>query len=97
EDAPSNMAVFGRYILDPSVLTYLDRQERGAGGEIQLTDAIDASIKAGVPTYGRLCEGRRFDCGSKQGFVLANVAYALQDAEIGNRLKPAIRALLDDD
>jgi len=97
EDAPSNMAVFGRYILDPSVLTYLDRQERGAGGEIQLTDAIDASIKAGVPTYGRLCKGRRFDCGSKQGFVLANVAYALQDAEIGNRLKPAIRALLDDD
>ena len=97
EDAPSNMAVFGRYILDPSVLTYLDRQERGAGGEIQLTDAIDASIKAGVPTYGRLCEGRRFDCGSQQGFVLANVAYALQDAEIGGRLKPAIRALLDDD
>ena len=97
EDAPSNMAVFGRYILDPSVLTYLDRQERGAGGEIQLTDAIDASIKAGVSTYGRLCEGRRFDCGSQQGFVLANVAYALQDAEIGGRLKPAIRALLDDD
>ncbi|MAW37100.1 MAG: UTP--glucose-1-phosphate uridylyltransferase [Rhodospirillaceae bacterium TMED140] len=97
EDAPSNMAVFGRYILDPSVLTYLDRQERGAGGEIQLTDAIDASIKQGVPTYGRLCEGRRFDCGSQQGFVLANVAYALQDAEISGRLKPAIRALLDDD
>ena len=97
EDAPSNMAVFGRYILDPSVLTYLDGQERGAGGEIQLTDAIDASIKQGVPTYGRLCEGRRFDCGSKQGFVLANVAYALQDAEISGRLKPAIRALLDDD
>ena len=76
EDAPSNMAVFGRYILDPSVLTYLDRQERGAGGEIQLTDAIDASIKAGVPTYGRLCEGRRFDAVPSEGFVLANVAYA---------------------
>ena len=94
EDAPSNMAVFGRYILDPSVLTYLDRQERGAGGEIQLTDAIDASIKQGVPTYGRLCEGRRFDCGSKQGCVLANVAYALQDAEIGEFIGLAIENML---
>lgn len=96
EDAPSNMAVFGRYILDNSVLKHLDRQERGAGGEIQLTDAIDASIREGVPTLGHLCEGRRFDCGSKEGFVLANVAYALRDGLIGPGLKPAIQELVKD-
>ena len=93
--APSNMAVFGRYILDSSVLRYLDRQEQGAGGEIQLTDAIDASIKAGTQTLGHLCEGRRFDCGSKEGFVLANVAFGLRDSLIGPGLKPAIKALLE--
>ena len=97
EDAPSNMAVFGRYILDNSVLKHLDRQESGAGGEIQLTDAIDASIRDGVETLGHLCEGRRFDCGSKEGFVLASVAYALNDGVIGPGLKPAIKALVDDE
>ncbi|MGB1160633.1 MAG: UTP--glucose-1-phosphate uridylyltransferase [Alphaproteobacteria bacterium] len=96
EDAPSNMAVFGRYILDPTVLKHLDRQERGAGGEIQLTDAIDASIREGVQTLGHLCDGRRFDCGSKEGFVLANVAYALQDKLMGPALKRAIQDLVRD-
>ena len=96
EDAPSNMAVFGRYILDPTVLKHLDRQERGAGGEIQLTDAIDASIREGVQTLGHLCDGRRFDCGSKEGFVLANVAYALQDNLMGPALKRAIQDLVRD-
>ena len=96
KDAPSNMAVFGRYILDNSVLKHLDRKERGAGGEIQLTDAIDASIQDGVETLGHLCEGRRFDCGSKEGFVLANVAYALRDSIIGPDLRPAIKALVED-
>lgn len=96
EVAPSNMAVFGRYILDPSVLRHLDRQEKGTGGEIQLTDAIDASIRDGVLTYGHLCEGQRFDCGSKTGFVLANVAYALQDPELGPGLLPAIKSLIED-
>ena len=94
EEAPSNMAVFGRYILDPTVLKHLDRQERGAGGEIQLTDAIDASIRDGVQTLGHLCDGRRFDCGSKEGFVLANVAYALQDTLMGPGLKRAIQDLV---
>ena len=94
EEAPSNMAVFGRYILDPTVLKHLDRQERGAGGEIQLTDAIDASIRDGVQTLGRLCDGRRFDCGSKEGFVLANVAYALEDTLMGPGLKRAIQDLV---
>lgn len=94
EEAPSNMAVFGRYILDPTVLKHLDRQERGAGGEIQLTDAIDASIRDGVQTLGHLCDGRRFDCGSKEGFVLANVAYALRDTLMGPGLKRAIQDLV---
>ena len=97
EEAPSNMAVFGRYILDPTVLKHLDKQERGTGGEIQLTDAIDASIREGVPTLGHLCEGRRFDCGSKEGFVLANVAYALQDDLMGPSLRRAIQELVRED
>ena len=97
EEAPSNMAVFDRYILDPTVLKHLDKQERGTGGEIQLTDAIDASIREGVPTLGHLCEGRRFDCGSKEGFVLANVAYALQDDLMGPSLRRAIQELVRED
>jgi len=97
EEAPSNMAVFGRYILDPTVLKHLDKQERGTGGEIQLTDAIDASIREGVPTLGHLCEGRRFDCGSKEGFVLANVAYALQDDLMGASLRRVIQELVRED
>lgn len=75
--APSNLAVIGRYILTPQVLTNLDNASEGAGGEIQLTDAIAREIDAGRPVHGFQFEGQRFDCGSKAGFLQATVSFAL--------------------
>lgn len=75
--APSNLVVIGRYILTPQVMANLEQIERGAGGEIQLTDAIAAEIKAGRDVFGYRFEGQRYDCGSKAGFLQATVAFAL--------------------
>ena len=75
--APSDYAVIGRYILTPQVLANFDDLGAGAGGEIQLTDAIAAEITAGRNVYGYEFEGRRYDCGSKAGFLQATVAFAL--------------------
>lgn len=80
--APSNLAVIGRYILTPQVLANLDNIERGAGGEIQLTDAISAEVAAGRDVFGYRFEGQRYDCGSKAGFLQATVAFALARAEL---------------
>ena len=77
EEAPSNLAVIGRYILPPSVMDNLSEMKRGAGGEVQLTDAIADEIRAGRPVHGFRFAGRRFDCGSKAGYLQATVAYAL--------------------
>jgi len=77
EEAPSNLAVIGRYILNPSVLSNLNRMKSGAGGEIQLTDAIAEDIDAGRDVFGYRFRGQRFDCGSKAGFLQATVAFAL--------------------
>jgi len=76
EDAPSNYAVIGRYILQPKVFEDLGRMEKGAGGEIQLTDAMARQLGL-QPFNGLLFEGRRFDCGNKVGFLEANLAFAL--------------------
>jgi UTP--glucose-1-phosphate uridylyltransferase len=76
-EAPSNLAVIGRYILAPSVLSNLNKLKSGAGGEIQLTDAIAADIGGETPVYGYRFRGQRFDCGSKAGFLQATVAFAL--------------------
>ena len=86
EDAPSNLAVIGRYILSPSVLRNLNQLKQGAGGEIQLTDAIAADISSDVPVYGYRFEGERFDCGSKSGFLQATVAFALEREELRDDL-----------
>jgi len=75
--APSNLAVIGRYILSPDVMHHLDRMRTGAGGEIQLTDAIAAEIRDGAAVYGYRFRGQRFDCGSKAGFLQATVAFGL--------------------
>jgi len=75
--APSNLAVIGRYILSPRVLKNLCQIEAGAGGEIQLTDAIAAELKAGQNVFGYRFRGQRFDCGSKAGFLQATVAFGL--------------------
>lgn len=86
EEAPSNLAVIGRYILEPSVLKNLNQIKQGAGGEIQLTDAIAADIDQGVPVYGYRFNGQRYDCGSKAGFLQATVAFALERPELRDEL-----------
>ncbi len=75
-DAPSTLSIIGRYILQPEVMDELGRQEAGAGGEIQLTDAMARTLDR-QPFHGLRFEGRRFDCGSKLGFLEANIAFAL--------------------
>jgi UTP--glucose-1-phosphate uridylyltransferase len=76
-EAPSNLAVIGRYILTPAVLKTIGRTGKGAGGEVQLTDAIAAQIGSEDGVYGFRFRGQRFDCGSKAGFLQATVAYGL--------------------
>lgn len=80
--APSNFAVIGRYILTPQVMANFDTVGRGAGGEIQLTDAIAQEISSGRDVYGYCFEGERYDCGSKAGFLQATVAFALAREEL---------------
>jgi UTP--glucose-1-phosphate uridylyltransferase len=89
-DSPSTLAVIGRYILRPEVIRELARGEQGAGGEIQLTDAIAASLAA-VPLHGFRFEGRRFDCGSKAGFLEANVAFALERDDLRDEMRRICR------
>ena len=79
--APSNLAVIGRYILTPSVMRHLDAKKQGAGGEIQLTDAIAKEI-SGSGVYGYRFEGQRYDCGSKAGYLQATVAFGLAREEL---------------
>lgn len=89
KDAPSNLAVVGRYILDPSVLDHLSNAKVGAGGEIQLTDAIAAEIgQSGV--HGYRFEGQRFDCGSKAGYLRATVAFALERSDLRDDFKDCL-------
>ena len=75
-DAPSTLSIIGRYILQPQVFEQLDRQEKGAGGEIQLTDAMARTI-GDVPFHGFRFEGNRYDCGNRLGFLEANLAFSL--------------------
>ena len=76
-EAPSNLAVIGRYILTPEVMNNLNQKKEGAGGEIQLTDAIAEELTKGNPVYGFRFRGQRYDCGSKAGFLQATVAFGL--------------------
>ncbi|MBX3553917.1 MAG: UTP--glucose-1-phosphate uridylyltransferase GalU [Pseudolabrys sp.] len=92
-DAPSNLIITGRYILQPEVFDILEKQERGAGGEIQLTDAM-LQLMAKQKFYGLKFDGRSFDCGSKIGFLSANVAYALERPDIAPEFRDEIRKLL---
>ncbi|MCX7646353.1 MAG: UTP--glucose-1-phosphate uridylyltransferase GalU [Rhodobacteraceae bacterium] len=81
--APSNLAVIGRYILTPAIMGHLNRIKGGAGGEIQLTDAIAREIEETGNVYGFRFRGRRYDCGSKAGFLQATVAFGLARADLG--------------
>jgi UTP--glucose-1-phosphate uridylyltransferase len=91
EDAPSNLAVVGRYILQPEIMAVLDTQERGAGNEIQLTDAM-AKLIGRQPFHGLTFRGDRHDCGDKTGFVIANIALAMAREDVA----PAVRAFVAD-
>jgi UTP--glucose-1-phosphate uridylyltransferase len=92
-DAPSNLIITGRYILQPDIFDILSRQEAGAGGEIQLTDAM-LELARKQPFYGLKFEGRSFDCGSKIGFLTANLAYALERPDLGPELRAQLPGLL---
>lgn len=90
KDAPSTLSIIGRYILQPEVFDELDRQDKGAGGEIQLTDAMARTIGR-QPFHGLRFEGRRYDCGSKAGFLEANIAYALARDDLRETARDIIR------
>ena len=93
ETAPSNLIITGRYILQPEIFDVLAAEKRGAGGEIQLTDAM-IELARTQPFYGLEFEGRSFDCGSKVGFLTANVAYALDRPDIAPAMRAELRRLL---
>jgi UTP--glucose-1-phosphate uridylyltransferase len=90
--APSNLMLPGRYILQPEVMHALDAQETGAGGEIQLTDAL-AKLIGRQPFHAYRFEGERYDCGGAAGFVIANLAMALQRGDVGPAVRDAISRL----
>jgi UTP--glucose-1-phosphate uridylyltransferase len=91
--APSNFTILGRYILQPEIFDVLSAKETGAGGEIQITDAMIRLMQT-QPFYAYRYEGRSFDCGSKLGFLLANVAYALERPDLGDAFAAKLRKLL---
>jgi len=93
--APSNLAVIGRYILSPDVFAHLENPQTGAGGEIQLTDAIADEIVEDRPVYGYRFEGERFDCGSKSGFLQATVAFGLNRPELRDDLMGYLSSVVD--
>jgi UTP--glucose-1-phosphate uridylyltransferase len=93
EAAPSNLIITGRYVLQPEIFGILADQTRGAGGEIQLTDAM-IRLARQHPFYGLKFHGRSFDCGSKVGFLAANVAYALAREDIAPAFRSELKALL---
>jgi len=92
--APSNLAITWRYILQPEIFSYLENAKEGIGNEIQLTDAMQEMIGTFV-YYGLLFEGKRFDCGSRLGFLQANISYALCRDDVGAELKKYLHELLE--
>ena len=90
EEAPSDKAIIGRYILTNEIFTFLSEKKKGAGGEIQITDAM-ASLLDIQSIYGFTFEGERFDCGKKSGFQMANIAYAMERPDIRDILKPFMK------
>ena len=93
ETAPSNLIITGRYILQPEIFDILASEKRGAGGEIQLTDAM-IELARTQPFYALEFEGRSFDCGSKVGFLAANIAYALERSDIAAAVRAELARLL---
>jgi len=95
-EAPSNLTITGRYVLQPEIFGILAAQSRGAGGEIQLTDAM-IELASRQPFYGLQFLGTSFDCGSKVGFLSANIAYALARPDMAPAVRAELSRLLDGD
>lgn len=93
EVAPSNLSIIGRYILPPSIFAALERHEKGAGGEIQLTDAM-ARLIGQEPVHGFSFDGRRFDCGNKVGFIAATLSFALKRPDMADQVREAIAGII---
>jgi UTP--glucose-1-phosphate uridylyltransferase len=93
EVAPSTLSIIGRYILQPELFGHLDRQERGAGNEIQLTDSM-ARLIGTQPFHGLRFQGTRYDCGDRVGFLEANIAFALESPDLGPKVREALAKLL---
>ena len=89
--------MIGRYILSPSVLQNLNRMKSGAGGEIQLTDAIAQDIESKDNVYGFRFRGQRFDCGSKSGFLQATVSFGLERADLRDDLRAYLQSIVLDE
>ena len=93
EDAPSNLIISGRYILQPEIFDKIALQGPGAGGEIQITDAMIALLEEQA-SYGVKFKGRTYDCGDKLGFLSANVAYGLDHPDVGADFRQALKAII---
>jgi UTP--glucose-1-phosphate uridylyltransferase len=94
DEAPSNLAIIGRYILTPRIMENLNKIKSGSGGEVQLTDAIDAELKSGHDVFGYRFRGQRFDCGSKAGFLQATVAFGLARDDLRGEFDTYLRELM---
>ena len=92
-DAPSDLAIIGRYILTPDVFDAIERTEKGAGGEIQITDAMRLMLKEGKPFYAVKLEGNRHDAGDKLGFLIATVEFALKREDLGADFRDYLKSL----
>jgi len=92
-DAPSDLAIIGRYILTPDIFDAIERTEKGAGGEIQITDAMRLMLKEGKPFYAVKLEGNRHDAGDKLGFLIATVEFALKREDLGEDFREYLKSL----
>ena len=92
QDAPSNISIVGRYILEPGIFDYIEKTGNGSGGEIQLTDAM-RSMLASTPTYGYRFDGTRIDCGNPLGFLEANMEFAILDEAYGEQAKQLVKKI----
>jgi UTP--glucose-1-phosphate uridylyltransferase len=92
EDAPSNLAIIGRYVLTPEIFTSIEAIEPGRGGEIQLTDGLKHLLRS-RPVYGYKFEGKRYDAGDKLGFLQATVEFALKRYDLGGPFREYLKTL----
>ncbi|WP_458792040.1 UTP--glucose-1-phosphate uridylyltransferase GalU [Yoonia sp. MH D7] len=96
-EAPSNLAVIGRYILSPKIMQNLNQIDKGAGGELQLTDAIAKELTEGRDVFGYRFEGKRFDCGSKAGYLQAMVSFALAREDLRDEFSAYLKEIVGND